>query len=162
MGCSPPGSSVHGTSQARILEWVAIPFSRGIFLTQGLHLDSHIAGRFFTIGDTRETQERPEGTPKNWQRSLTNREQEAGDFTPTSPRILILPTTSETRRGTKASDGTEPRWHLEDSLMRPWAEHPANPHPDFFSFLTPRLTILGKVETMNTLSKPLTFTAIEN
>ena len=26
--CSPPGSSVHGISQARILEWVAIPFSR--------------------------------------------------------------------------------------------------------------------------------------
>ena len=33
--CSPPGSSVHGTLQARILEWVAIPFSRGIFPTQG-------------------------------------------------------------------------------------------------------------------------------
>ena len=31
----PPDSSVHGISQARILEWVAIPFSRGIFLTQG-------------------------------------------------------------------------------------------------------------------------------
>ena len=29
MGCSPPGSSVHGISQARILEWVAISFSRG-------------------------------------------------------------------------------------------------------------------------------------
>ena len=29
MGCSPPGSSVHGISKARILEWVAIPFSRG-------------------------------------------------------------------------------------------------------------------------------------
>jgi len=27
----PPGSSVHGISQARILEWVAIPFSRGSF-----------------------------------------------------------------------------------------------------------------------------------
>ena len=26
--CSPPGSSVHGILQARILEWVAIPFSR--------------------------------------------------------------------------------------------------------------------------------------
>ena len=26
--CSPPGSSVHGTLQARILEWVAIPFPR--------------------------------------------------------------------------------------------------------------------------------------
>ena len=29
MGCSPPGSSVHGSSQARTLEWVAISFSRG-------------------------------------------------------------------------------------------------------------------------------------
>ena len=29
MNCSPPGSSVHGISQARILEWVAISFSRG-------------------------------------------------------------------------------------------------------------------------------------
>ena len=28
MGCSPPGSSVHRTSQARILEWVGLPFSR--------------------------------------------------------------------------------------------------------------------------------------
>ena len=28
MGCSSPGSSVHGILQARILEWVAIPFSR--------------------------------------------------------------------------------------------------------------------------------------
>ena len=27
--CSPPGSSVHGILQARILEWVAISFSRG-------------------------------------------------------------------------------------------------------------------------------------
>ena len=35
MDCSPPGSSVHGIFQARILRWVAISFSRGIFLTQG-------------------------------------------------------------------------------------------------------------------------------
>ena len=28
--CSPPGSSVHGILQARILEWVAISFSRGL------------------------------------------------------------------------------------------------------------------------------------
>ena len=32
---SPPGSSVLGITQARILEWVAIPFFRGIFPTQG-------------------------------------------------------------------------------------------------------------------------------
>ena len=31
MDCSPPGSCVHGISQARILQWGAIPFSRGSF-----------------------------------------------------------------------------------------------------------------------------------
>ena len=35
VNCSPPGSSVHGILQARILEWIAISFSRGIFPTQG-------------------------------------------------------------------------------------------------------------------------------
>ena len=35
--CSPPGSSVHGIFQARILKWVAIFSSRGIFPTQGLN-----------------------------------------------------------------------------------------------------------------------------
>ena len=37
MDCIPPGSSVHGFLHARILEWVAILFSRGIFPTQGLN-----------------------------------------------------------------------------------------------------------------------------
>ena len=32
MDCSPPGSSVHGILQARILEWVVISFSRGSYL----------------------------------------------------------------------------------------------------------------------------------
>ena len=32
--CSPLGSSVHGILQARILEWAAISFSKGIFPTQ--------------------------------------------------------------------------------------------------------------------------------
>ena len=35
MDCSQSGSSVYGILQARLLEWVAIPFSRGIFPTQG-------------------------------------------------------------------------------------------------------------------------------
>ena len=35
MNCSPPGSSVHGISQAKILEWVAISYLRGFFPTQG-------------------------------------------------------------------------------------------------------------------------------
>ena len=36
--CSLQDSSVYGMSQARILEWVAISFSRGIFLILGLNL----------------------------------------------------------------------------------------------------------------------------
>ena len=35
MDCSPPGSSVHGISQERILEWVAMPSSRGSSLPRG-------------------------------------------------------------------------------------------------------------------------------
>ena len=38
MDRSPPRSCVHGISQARILEWVAVPSSRGIFPTQGSNL----------------------------------------------------------------------------------------------------------------------------
>ena len=37
LDCSPPGSSVHGISLARILEWADISFSRGSSLTQGLN-----------------------------------------------------------------------------------------------------------------------------
>ena len=35
MDCSLPGSSVYGIFPARLLEWVAMPSSRGIFMTQG-------------------------------------------------------------------------------------------------------------------------------
>ena len=52
--CSPPGSSVHGILQARILQWVAIPFSRGSFQSKDWTPVSFIACRFFTIWDTRE------------------------------------------------------------------------------------------------------------
>ena len=37
MDCGPPGSSVYGIPRARILDWVAISSSRGIFPTQGLN-----------------------------------------------------------------------------------------------------------------------------
>ena len=55
MDCSPPGSSVHGILQARILEWVASPFSRGSSWPRGRTRVCHIAGRFFTVWATRET-----------------------------------------------------------------------------------------------------------
>ena len=54
MDYSPPGSSVHEISQARILEWVAIPFSRGSSQTRDGIWVSGIAGGFFTIWAARE------------------------------------------------------------------------------------------------------------
>ena len=58
MDCSPPGSSVHGILQARILKWVAIPSSRGSSQPRDQTHLSHIswspasAGRFFATGAT--------------------------------------------------------------------------------------------------------------
>ena len=46
--CSPVGYTVHGILQARILEWVDFPFSRGSSQPRDGTQVSHIAGRFFT------------------------------------------------------------------------------------------------------------------
>ena len=54
MDCSPPGTSVHEISQARILEWVAISFSRASSQPRGQTRVSCTAGRFFTSWATRE------------------------------------------------------------------------------------------------------------
>ena len=48
MNCSPPSSSVHGISQARILEWVAISFSRGLPDPGIEPVSSALASRFCT------------------------------------------------------------------------------------------------------------------
>ena len=54
MDCSLPGSSVHRILQARILEWITIPFSRGSSQLRDQTCVSYIAGRFFTVQATRE------------------------------------------------------------------------------------------------------------
>ena len=54
MDCSPEDSSVRGISQARRVEWVAIPFTRRFAWPRDWTLVSHTAGRFFTIWAPRE------------------------------------------------------------------------------------------------------------
>ena len=61
--CDPMDCTVHGTLQARILEWVAFPFSRGSSQPRDRSQVSHIAGRFFTSWTTREAQEYWSGWP---------------------------------------------------------------------------------------------------
>ena len=55
MDCNPSGASVRGILQARILEWVAISFSRGSSQPRDQTWVSYIAGRLFTV--------RPPGKP---------------------------------------------------------------------------------------------------
>ena len=62
MDCSPPGSPVQGISQSRILEWVAISFSRGSYRPRDQTRASCIAGRFFTT--------EPAGKPITYSRWL--------------------------------------------------------------------------------------------
>ena len=52
--CSPPSSSVHGILQARILECVAISFSRGSSQPRDRIQVSHIAARCFNLCITKE------------------------------------------------------------------------------------------------------------
>ena len=54
MDCSPPGFSVHGILQVRILESIAISFSRGVSRLRDQIQVSCIAGGFFTIWATGE------------------------------------------------------------------------------------------------------------
>ena len=66
MDCSPPSPSVHGISQARLLEWVAISFSRGSFQPRHGTRVSCIDRRFSTT----QPPGKPRGTKENIQSSL--------------------------------------------------------------------------------------------
>ena len=56
MDCNPPGSFNHGIPQARIVEWVAIYFSRGSSRPRDWTCIPELAGRFFITWATREPQ----------------------------------------------------------------------------------------------------------
>ena len=64
MDCSPPGSSVHGILQARILEWTAMPSSRGSSWPRGWTQVSHVAGRFALLQGILPTQGWNSGLPR--------------------------------------------------------------------------------------------------
>ena len=57
--CGPPGSSVHGILQSRIMEWLAIPFSSGSFWLRDKTCVCWLAGGFFTT-------EPPQSSVRRW------------------------------------------------------------------------------------------------
>ena len=62
MDCSPPGFSICGILQARILEWIAISFSRESSRPRDWTQVSHIVGRHFNLWATRDV---GQGVPLN-------------------------------------------------------------------------------------------------
>ena len=76
---SLPGSSVYGIFQAKVLEWVAISFSRGSSRPGDWTQVSHIVGRCFTLWATREAHRSKHN--KQWKPPLTP---SSHDFTPFS------------------------------------------------------------------------------
>ena len=71
MDRSLPGSSLHGIHQARVLEWVAISFSRGSSRPRDRTQVSRIPGRLFNLWATREAQKSPSVTRRWLQFSTT-------------------------------------------------------------------------------------------
>ena len=84
MDCSPSGSSVHGIPQARILEWVAIPFSRGFPRPRDCTRLSCIAGRYFTVWATKVIHHRR-------RKSLSSRKPRMPSMVPLNLRLEFLP-----------------------------------------------------------------------
>ena len=83
MDYSLPGSSALGILQGRILEWVAVPFSRGSFRLRDRSLVSCIAGRFFTT--------EPPGKPNQYHMVFYFSKDRCGGF-PGGAVIKNLPT----------------------------------------------------------------------
>ena len=103
MGCSSPGSPVHGVFQARILEWVAISFSRGSSWPRDWTQVSLIASGFFLVWATRETlfcKQSYKGPRKLTQTRI-----------PTAP-IIGLFSITQTCQSSLGSRPTSVTWHL--------------------------------------------------
>ena len=64
--CDPMDCTVRGILQTRILEWVAIPFSRGSSQPRDRTQVSHVAGGFFTVWATREAHPSRGSMPISW------------------------------------------------------------------------------------------------
>ena len=97
MDHSPPDSSVPGILQARLLEGVAVPFSRGSFWPRGWTWASHVACRFFTFWATGEALTLDWAADQRWLRLFGTKKWTSsstmislGHLTPSDTQILKL------------------------------------------------------------------------
>ena len=98
--CSLPSSFVHGILQARILEWIAISFSRGSSQPRDRTQVSHIAGRRFNLCTTREAlkYENPSTNIKDFKGGKEARLKEGGGGGRVGAKRVALQTSPATYR----------------------------------------------------------------
>ena len=139
MDCSPPGSSVHGSLQERILEWVAMPSSRGFSWSRDgtCILSPALAGRFFTTSATWEAL--PEG-------SLVKKKQNKqcsghmSEWLPSSsPSFLYLPSSSPCWKLEELSSDLHLVGLLEVKLAKVWCL-PSLGTLELLTFILPTLS----------------------
>ena len=80
MDCSPPGCSIHGILQERILEWVTMPSSKASSQSRVWTQVYYIAGGFFTILATREAHCIAQGTPCSVVTSIGRKSKNEGTY----------------------------------------------------------------------------------
>ena len=100
MDYSHPGSSVHGILQARTLEWVAIPFSRGSSQPKDRTQVSYIAG-IFTFWVTRKAMQ------ENW----------SGLFPTQGSNLCLLNTSPELQADSLSLSSLYIQKYSENSLL---------------------------------------------
>ena len=107
VGCSPSGSSVHVIFQARTLEWVAIPFSRGSSQSRDLPTLLHWqAGSLSLSYQERERKASKQGVITVWGAYLTHvSSSKAGALNPRDQAQMLHPHTYTGRLGQAAAKG---------------------------------------------------------
>ena len=118
MDCSPPGCYVDGIFQARKLEWVAIPFSRGSSQLRDQIQVSCIAGGFFTIWTNKKA-------PVTWPGLDFKERMNLNSilfFIPLLPKMLSLPSGSGTLSQARRWWWTECAEKTNSTLIWCWAE----------------------------------------
>ena len=128
MDCSPPGSSVHGILQARILEWVAISFSRGSSWPRDRTCIPYTAGGFFTTEPPRKPHPyfRDKETESQWYEIICLRaqSQEETKFEPNSASTSCVLSTSCPKRPLVNSLELPGRTHLTNYPVSPSLVYP--------------------------------------
>ena len=123
MDCSSPGSSVHGIHQARILEWVTIPFSKGSSRPRDQTQVSRIAGGFWVVLTLGRRVEK--SSPENRSPKLVVLRQNSflhlHSFLSAFTQLVESKRTSSKKSNVKQSEAGWPQWLAEAVWSSPGA-----------------------------------------